>query len=104
MDDVLNALELQAREYRERMKLDADSPLEVDVPNWKAVELIKQYGSLQAAADAIFRPGTVKIVDRYWRDFCYEATQRVNARLARLADLGYFSRIDELTRIAAGEG
>lgn len=74
MDDVLNALELQAREYRERMKLDVDVPLEVDVP----------------------------IVDRYWRDFCYEATRRANARLALLADLGYFSDIDLLTRIVSG--
>ena len=99
---MLTALEVQAREYRNRMKLDADAPLEVSVPNWKAVELIKTYGSLQAAADTVFRPGTVCIIDQYWRDWCYETTQRVNACLARLADLGYFSRIDLLTRIASG--
>lgn len=80
-DDFLNALELSARDYRERMKLDTNAPLEVNVPNWKAVELIKEYGSLQAAADAVFRPGTVRIVDVYWRAFCERVQESVNARL-----------------------
>lgn len=84
-DDFLNALELTARDYRERMKLDTNAPLEVDVPNWKAVELIERYGSLQAAADAIFspgkKPGSVRIIDVYWREFCERVQESVNARL-----------------------
>lgn len=80
-DDFLNALELTARDYRERMKLDMDAPLEVNVPNWKAVELIERYGSLQVAAYAIFSPGTVRIVDTYWREFCERVQESVNARL-----------------------
>lgn len=99
---MLNALAIQAREYREVMKLDDSSPLEVFVSNWKAVELIREYGSLRAAADAVFRPGTVNIVDQYWHEWCFQTTQRVNARLATLTDVGYFSQIDLLTRIAAG--
>lgn len=84
-DDFLNALELTARNYRERMRFDTNVPIEVDVPNWKAVELIEQYGSLQAAADAIFSPGkklgSVRIVDAYWREFCEQVQESVNARL-----------------------
>lgn len=80
-DDFLNALELTARDYRERMKLNTNAPLEVHVPNWKAVELIERYGSLQAAADAIFSPGTVRIIDVYWREFCERVQESVNARL-----------------------
>lgn len=82
MDDFLNALAEQARDYRNRMKLDTDAQLEVVVPNWKAVELSCEYGSLRAAADAVFRPGTVRIVDAYWRDFCWNVTESVNRRLA----------------------
>lgn len=82
-NDFLSALEISARDYRERSRLDVDRPLEVDIPNWKAAELIAEYGSLRAAADGVFSPGTVTLVDVYWRDWCAEVTERVNARLAR---------------------
>lgn len=78
--DVLTAIHAQATEMRSRLKLGDGAPLEVTVPNRLAVDLIKSYGSLQQAADAVFDPGTVRIVDAYWRDFCLAVTENVNQR------------------------
>lgn len=98
MGDFLSTLQLQAQEYRHRMRLASESPLEVHVPNWKAVELINRYGSLQAAADTIFRPGAVKIIDRYWHDFHERARENIERRLTQFDHPR--SDVNELMRIA----
>lgn len=61
--DILDDVERMAVEYRYRNRLVDDNTIEVNVPHEYAVSLIQRYGSLQAAADAKFRPGTVRIVD-----------------------------------------
>jgi len=68
LPDVLSALQLQAQEYRYRMRLHKDAPIEVEMPHAWALRAIAAYGSLRAAADAVFLPGTVTLVNRTWRE------------------------------------
>jgi hypothetical protein len=75
--DAISAMQLMAQEYRDRHKFP-DAQLEIAVPNHLARQLIAEYGSLQAAADTIFDPGAVVIVDRFWRDWCYDVQEQVN--------------------------
>lgn len=98
--DVLNALQLQAEDYRTRMKLDPDAPLVVDVPHWNAEELVKKYGSLQEAADSVWRRGTVQLVDVYWRDWCLHATEVANRQMTFLFPPFRLGNVNEWTRIA----
>lgn len=83
MDDLsetLSAMQTMAQEYRQRHRLDAQTPMEAVVPHHVAQEAIRRHGSLQAAADTIFDPGTVKIIDQYWQRWCWEMTDRINRR------------------------
>lgn len=72
MDDFIGALQLQAQHYREAYKLEAQAPLELDVPIAWVDQLLATYGSLRWAADAIFDPGTVTITCREWHDLQYK--------------------------------
>jgi hypothetical protein len=68
LPDILNALQLQAQEYRYRMRLHKDAQIEIEISHVWALRAIAGYGSLRAAADAVFLPGTVTLVNRTWRD------------------------------------
>lgn len=98
--DVLGALKIQGAEFRDRMKLDADHPLVVDIPHWKAEELVKKYGSLQEAADSVWRRGTVQLVDVYWRDWAVNALEIANRQMAVMFPPYRVGNRDEWTRIA----
>jgi hypothetical protein len=91
--DFVSALQLTADQYRNAYRKASDvldGPFEAVVPHHLAEELIAQYGSLSAAADAMFDPGKVVIVDRYWQEWCRETQERVNARLGHR---GYLTKI-----------
>lgn len=98
--DVLDALKIQGAEFRDRMKLDPDAPLVVDIPHWKAEELVRKHGSLQEAADSVWRRGTVQLVDVYWRDWCIRATEVANRQMTYLFPPFRLGNVNEWTRIA----
>jgi hypothetical protein len=79
-DGILSALQIMAVDYRSNMRMHDKTPLLVTVPNWYAQKLIEHHGSLQAAADSIFIPGTVRIIDAYWENWCFEMQERINRR------------------------
>lgn len=83
MDEMASSIQLLADQYRAAYRMPSPFPLECRIPHHEAEHYIKKYGSLQAAADALFDPGTVKLIDVYWEDWCFELQERVNARLGR---------------------
>jgi hypothetical protein len=62
---TLSSIEYMAQQYRESYRLEDTYPVEVYIPNWYAQRLVERHGSLQAAADTAFRPGSVKLVNQY---------------------------------------
>lgn len=80
-DNVIAAITVMAAEYRRTFQLRDGYPVEVVLPHWLADAAIKHYGSLERAANMIFNPGSVVLVDTYWRDFCERVQDSVNARL-----------------------
>jgi cation transport ATPase len=98
--DVLNALQLQAQEYRERNKLKADTHLEVNVPERVAREAIIEHGSLRAAADSVFNPGSVTIFCQEWRDL----RDKVNSLFQTGPAPFRVANLNELLRIAVMYG
>lgn len=101
-DDFLSALELQAHDYRYRMRLTSDSPIEVHIPHGYALQLIEQYGSLEAAVNTVFRPGAVKLIDAYWHEHHMRAAESVERKLTQFDHPR--SDVNELTRIAFSAG
>ncbi len=79
--DTLAAINHQVAEYRQRYKMNDSARIEVTIPHHQAEAEIRRWGSLEEASDALFRPGSVRLVDVYWRDFCWNVQERVNARL-----------------------
>jgi hypothetical protein len=100
VNDFLNALQLQAREYRERNKMDADAHLEVNVPERVAREAIAEHGSLRAAADSVFRPGSVTIFCQEWRD----VRDKINTMFQAAPRLFRITPPDVMFRIAVTYG
>lgn len=76
--EFLTALQLAAADYRHRYRTTDAQPYECVVSHSDAATLTERYGSLQAAADAIFDPGSVKIVDYESLNLCAEVTRHVN--------------------------
>lgn len=97
--DVLSALQLIADDYRNRHKIYTEWPVEVLIPNHLARRLIEGYGSLEAAADATFMPGSVRLVDAYWREFSFQVRESVERHHTQLSS---GCDVDDLTRIALG--
>lgn len=100
LSDVLGALQLQAQEYRYRMRMHKDTHLDVEVPLRWALRAIAEYGSLRTAADAAFSPGTVTLVCREWRN----ARDRVNVLFQTAPAPLRLSDPVTLFRIAVGFG
>lgn len=83
-DDILSPIQMMADQYRSAYRMDDAAQLECRIPHHLAQEAIGRYGSLEAAADAIFYPpGRVRLIDMYWEDWCFEVQERVNERFAR---------------------
>lgn len=101
MDGVsFDHIRYTADEYRRLHRLDYDDPLEVHIPGWYAARLVDRYGSLDAAANEIFNPGSVKIVDDYWGGYAVRAQEDVDERIANTWPKWRSSDLNDLTRIA----
>jgi hypothetical protein len=100
LPDVLGALQMQAREYRERSKLDTDAHLEVNVPERVAHAAIVEHGSLRAAADSVFNPGSVTIFCQEWRD----VQDKINTAYRTALRPFRITPIDVMFRIAVTYG
>ncbi len=91
--------------YRRSNRLHDDYPIEVFLPDWYARKLIDRHGSLQAAADSVFRPGTVKLINDYWQDHHQKAQINLENRAQLERKRTWFvSDIADLTRIALDAG
>lgn len=95
---MLSSIAEMARQYRETYRLEDVYPVEVYIPDWYARRLVEWHGSLQAAADSAFRPGSVKLVNQYWHDRHVEARENVERKLTQPSACS----LDDLTRIALG--
>lgn len=96
---MMSAIEYMAQEYRYRNRLVDGEPIEVHVPDWYAQRLVERYGSLRTAADTVFIPGRVTIVNQYWHDRQVEARENVERKLTQPSACS----LDDLTRIAFGD-
>lgn len=86
LSETMSALEQCIQDYRKAYRITGDPEPYVGVlPHWLAQECIARYGSLQAAADAYFQSGAVKLMDQYWEEWCWETQERVNRRLGHSA-------------------
>lgn len=93
---MMSSIAYTAQEYRYRNRLTDDYPVELYVPDWYAQRLVERYGSLRAAADTVFIPGCVTIVNQYWHDRQVEVRENVERKLTQLSTCS----LDDLTRIA----
>lgn len=93
---MMSSIQYMAQEYRYRNRLVDDSPVEVHVPDWYARRLVERYGSLRAAADTVFIPGRVTIVNQYWFERQVEVKENVERQLTQPSACS----LDDLTRIA----
>lgn len=97
--DILSAVRQLAEEYRLRSHM-LTGPIEVDIPYGYVVKLIAAHGSLRAAADATFRPDTVTLTCREWREVQYTANRQVQLMFPHF----FVTPVDELFRIAVSYG
>lgn len=95
--DFLAAIQLQAEAYRSAYRLRDDYPVDVYIPDWYARKLVERHGSLQAAADSIFRPGAIKLVNQYWHDRQVEVRENIERQQQMQPSV---CGINDLTRIA----
>lgn len=98
--DLVEMIGLQAAEYRRLHKLAETSTIEAVVPLREATRLRAEHGSLRAAADASFNPGSVTLVCHEWR----ELRDKVNARIDSWPPPWRLGSLYEFTRIALAYG
>jgi hypothetical protein len=96
-ESMMSSIAELARQYREAYRLEDPYPVEVYLPDWYAQRLVERHGSLQAAADSVFRPGSVKLINQYWHDRQVEARENVERKLTQSSACS----LEDLMRIAA---
>lgn len=100
MNDLVEAIELRAAEYRERYRLAADENIEIELSPREALRLRAEHGSLRAAADALFDPGAVTLYCQDWRNTQW----LINRAIDGWPPPWRFVPLGELTRIALAYG
>jgi hypothetical protein len=97
---MMSSIAEMARQYRESYRLEDIYPVEVYLPDWYARRLVERHGPLEAAADTAFRPGSVKLVNRTWR----ETRDEINTLFLAGSKPFHVSHPDTLFRIAVELG